>query len=73
MTLNEDNQATTVVVAAEYSQQRRHAQRTQRISLVFFHERCQEEDCSMVYVETTKQKGDMFSKGFIGVETGRRL
>ena len=63
ITLNEDNQATIVVVAAGFSQQLRHVQRTQRVSVGFIHERCQEEDCDMVYIETSKQRGDMFTKG----------
>ena len=60
--LYEDNKTTIMTVASGYSQKLRYIDRTQRVVLGFIHERCAEPDCLMSYIESDKQKGDLFTK-----------
>ncbi len=61
--LNEDNQATIAVWAAGYSKQLRYLAKTQCVDLAFCHERLSQDDCEMNYIETSLQKGDLYTKG----------
>ena len=61
--IHEDNQSTITVINAGYSQQLRHLQKHHRVSLGLVHEFCSLDDIDLRYIETSKQKGDMMTKG----------
>ena len=61
--INEDNMSTITVIETGYSPQLRHLQKHHRISLGLVHELCNQEDIVVQHVETSKQKGDILTKG----------
>ena len=63
--LFEDNQSTIVVAKNGYSPQLRHLAKHHRISLGLVHDFLKHEDISIEHVETTKQKGDLMTKGLV--------
>ena len=61
--INEDNMSTITVIETGYSPQLRHLQKHHRISLGLVHELCNQDDIVVQHVETSKQKGDILTKG----------
>jgi hypothetical protein len=61
--LFEDNQSTIVIAKAGYSPQLRYLAKHHRISLGLIHDFLQHPDLEIEHIETTKQKGDLMTKG----------
>ena len=61
----EDNESTLAVIRSGYSPQLRHVAKHQRISVSIVHELCNHKDGDITasYIETSKQKGDLLTKG----------
>ena len=66
--LFEDNQSTIIVAKAGYSPQLRHLAKHHRISLGLVHDFLQHDDIHIQHVETSKQKGDLMTKGLARVK-----
>jgi hypothetical protein len=61
--IKEDNMSTLTVIQTGYSTQLRRLQKHHRISFGLVHELCNQEDIVVQRVETSKQKGDILTKG----------
>lgn len=61
--VSEDKQAAIKMVEAGYYQQMRHLPKHHRISLGLTHEFFQHDDLLLNHIDTTNQKGDLFTKG----------
>ena len=61
--IHEDNESTIAVINSGYSPQLRYLAKHHRISLGVVNELCQHGDIDVEHIETSKQKGDLMTKG----------
>jgi len=61
-TVHEDNQATLRVIEVGYSYALRYLTKSNRVSVSSVHEYCRDPGIQPQYIETKKQKGDLFTK-----------